>query len=110
MREQKDLYALVKAAKVAVFPSEREGFGAAVLEALACEVPVVTTSAPDNLSQHLAARSARGYVCEPSAAALADTMQSVLAQPTAQADVVDAWLADYSWDTVASTVRKALAI
>jgi glycosyltransferase involved in cell wall biosynthesis len=110
VREQKDLYALVKAAKVAVFPSEREGFGAAVLEALACGVPVVTTSAPDNLSQHLAARSARGYVCEPSALALADALQSVLAQPTAPADVVDVWLADYSWDEVASTVRQVLAI
>ena len=30
VREQREVYALVKAAKVAVFPSEREGFGAAI--------------------------------------------------------------------------------
>jgi glycosyltransferase involved in cell wall biosynthesis len=110
VREQKELYALVKAAKAAVFPSEREGFGAAVLEALACGVPVVTTSAPDNLAQDLAARSERGYVCEPTAVALADTLQSVLTQPKARADTADAWLADYTWDGVAGIVRRALAI
>lgn len=109
VREQKDLYGLVKAAKVAVFPSEREGFGAALLEALACGVPVVTTSAPDNLSQHLAQRSARGHVCEPTALALADTLQAVIA-PSAEVDITDAWLADYGWDEVADHVRQVLAI
>jgi glycosyltransferase involved in cell wall biosynthesis len=44
--EQKDVYALMKAARVAVFPTTREGFGIAVLEAIACGLPVVTTSAP----------------------------------------------------------------
>ena len=48
--EQKDVYALMKAARVAVFPTSREGFGIAVLEAIACGLPVVTTSAPDNLA------------------------------------------------------------
>jgi glycosyltransferase involved in cell wall biosynthesis len=33
----------ISAADVVVVPSEREGFGLAVLEALACEVPVVAT-------------------------------------------------------------------
>jgi glycosyltransferase involved in cell wall biosynthesis len=68
--EQKDVYGLLKAARVCVFPSAREGFGIAVLEALACGVPVITTSAPDNLARHLVQRSARGTVCEASAAAL----------------------------------------
>ena len=53
---QKELYSLVKAAKVFVSLSAREGFGLAVLEAIACGIPVLTTSAPDNLAQHLVAR------------------------------------------------------
>ena len=81
--EQKDLYSLVKAARVAVFPSAREGFGIAVLEAIACGIPVVTTSAPDNLAQHLVARSAAGIVCAPSAAAIADALRMLLRRHTA---------------------------
>ncbi len=61
VREQKQVYELVKAAKVFVFPSAREGFGIAVLEALACGIPVITTSAPDNLAQHLVARTTFRY-------------------------------------------------
>lgn len=114
VREQKDVYALVKAAKVAVFPSAREGFGAAVLEALACGVPVVTTSSPDNLSQHLVSRSSRGHICEPSAAALADTLKGLLADSALQSDHVvgneDSWLADYSWEAMTNQIARALRI
>jgi glycosyltransferase involved in cell wall biosynthesis len=109
VREQKELYALVKAARVAVFPSEREGFGAAVLEALACRVPVVTTSSPDNLSQYLVAQSARGRVCEPTPAAIARAVRSVLADRTRQVPL-DSWLDDYSWDNIAGRVSGALRI
>jgi glycosyltransferase involved in cell wall biosynthesis len=110
VREQKDVYALVKAAKAAVFPSEREGFGAAVLEALACQVPVVTTSSPGNLSQHLVAQSARGRICAPSADALADALRAVLGDVTVQPDNVDSWLEQYSWDATATRVAQALRV
>ena len=52
--EQKELYALLKSARLFVSLSVREGFGMAVLEAIACGLPVLTTSAPDNHAQHLA--------------------------------------------------------
>jgi glycosyltransferase involved in cell wall biosynthesis len=110
VREQKEVYALVKAAKVAVFPSEREGFGAALLEALACGVRVLTTTSPDNLSKHLAARSARGYVCEPSPVALADTLKRLLVDADFRSDHEEAWLQDYSWDSAVSQVLQALEI
>lgn len=110
VREQKELYSLIKAAKVAVFPSEREGFGAAVLEALACGIPAVTTSAPDNLSQHLVKLSDRGYVCEASAAALADTLKNLLIGEDAQSPEAEEWLSDYSWDAIAVRVASALQI
>jgi glycosyltransferase involved in cell wall biosynthesis len=110
VREQKEVYALVKAAKAAVFPSDREGFGAAVLEALACGVPVVTTSSPDNLSQHLAKRSVRGHICEPSPAAIAKTLKPLLAETATGSGLVDDWLSDYTWDAMADQVANALGI
>ena len=112
--EQKDVYALMKAAKVFVFPSAREGFGIAVLEALACGLPVVTTLAPDNLAQHLASRSSGGIVCDPSAPAVAAAVQRMLAQRGSHsgdnAGTDESWLAEYSWETAADRVAKALAV
>lgn len=110
--ERKDVYSYIKAAKVFVLPSAREGFGIAALEALACGVQVVTTSAPDNLAQHLVARSARGIVCHPSASAIADSVKRLLAEPPiisgGRARDTDAWLTEYSWEAVADKVALAL--
>jgi glycosyltransferase involved in cell wall biosynthesis len=111
--EQKDVYSLIKAARVAVFPSAREGFGIAVLEAIACGVSVVTTSAPDNLAQHLVARSAAGTVCGPSAQAIADSIQVVLTDPHGTQDepaAQETWLNEHGWDFAADQVARALGI
>ena len=112
--EQKDVYALMKAAKVFVSPSVREGFGIAVLEALACGLPVVTTSAPDNLAQHLAARSSRGIVCDPTAPAVTAAVKSALGNCRAESNfdsgnrLAEPWLEEYSWETAADRVAEAL--
>jgi glycosyltransferase involved in cell wall biosynthesis len=112
--EQKDVYALMKAARVAVFPTTREGFGIAVLEAIACGLPVVTTSAPDNLAQYLVAQSASGVVCAPEAEAIADAVRLLLVQPEDQAAGMpadrDEWLAGHSWDAAADQVAKVLGL
>ena len=109
---EKELYSFIKAAQVFVFPSEREGFGIAALEALACGVPVVTTSAPDNVAQYLVAKSRRGMVCEPTAAALAATVRKLLARPnqisSPTADNEDGWLNHYTWDAMALQVAGVL--
>ncbi len=106
--EQHHLYALIKAAKVFVFPSAREGFGIAVLEALAAGLPVVTTSAPDNLARHLAARSSGSIICDPSAPALAAAARRALAGCGSPSGDGESWLAEYSWETTARRVAEAL--
>jgi len=112
--EQKDVYALIKAARVAVFPTSREGFGIAVLEAIACGVPVVTTSAPDNLAQYLVQRSAKGVVCAPTAMGIADALRGLFAQCDSRAAAVpaarDAWLAEHGWDAAADRVADVLGL
>lgn len=107
--EQKDVYALLKAGRIFVSLSAREGFGIAVLEALACGLSVVTTTASDNLAQHLVARSSSGRLCEPSVQAIADTLQGLLDEPSpeiSQATHSEPWLADYDWEVMAEHVSN----
>ncbi len=113
--DQIELYSLVKAAKLFISLSLREGFGIAVLEAIACGVPVLTTSAPDNLSQKLVERYSRGTVCEPTADAVADAVEALLDQgqdrlPRSGGDDdpldSDPWLADHDWAAMTEILAK----
>jgi glycosyltransferase involved in cell wall biosynthesis len=102
--EQKEVYALVKSSRLFVSLSAREGFGMAVLEAIACGIPVLTTSGADNLAQHLVARYSRGVVCEPALDAVAAAVEGTLAESGEQSDDryrTDSWLADYEWAAMA---------
>jgi glycosyltransferase involved in cell wall biosynthesis len=113
VRDQKELYGLIKSGRLFVFPSAREGFGIAVLEAIACGLPVITTSAADNLARHLVAQSSSGIVCDPSATALAQAMQRLLTEPNCRSEEDrdgGSWLAQYDWRATAVTVAKALLI
>jgi glycosyltransferase involved in cell wall biosynthesis len=107
---QDALYSLLKAGRVFVFPSEREGFGIAMLEALACGLPVVTTWAPDNLARHLVSTAARGVVCEPSAPAIAKAVTGVLAQrrDVAGGQPLEAWLREFHWGSVTDRIAEAM--
>jgi glycosyltransferase involved in cell wall biosynthesis len=99
--EQKELYSLIKASKLFISLSVREGFGIAVLEAIACGTPVLTTSAPDNLAQYLAMRYSRGSVCGTSVVEITDAVENILAQPApADSSSTDSWVAEYSWETM----------
>jgi glycosyltransferase involved in cell wall biosynthesis len=104
------LFAALKAARVAVFPSEREGFGIAVLEALACGVPVVVTDAPDNLAQHLVVHAGDlGTVCRRSPDAVAVAIEAMLDAPLGDLpDATERWLRGYDWDSIRDTVADAL--
>lgn len=109
--DQSELYGLLKSAKVFVAPSAREGFGIAVLEAIACGLPVVTTSAPDNLAQYIAAKSARSVICDADAESLADTLKGIVGswEGDISADQgEDTWLEEYTWEATASEVMRAL--
>jgi glycosyltransferase involved in cell wall biosynthesis len=108
--EHAEVIARIKAARCFAFPSEREGFGIAALEAIACGTPVITTSAPDNLAQSLVQRSSAGTVCEPTAAALAQAIDQQLSAPPRVAGPIDSWVHDYDWDTTAESVLRALGV
>jgi len=107
--EHAEVFALVKAAQVFVFPSLREGFGIAPLEALACGTKVVTTSHPDNQARHLVARSRRGYICEPTAAALASGIEKALSDALQDSEATETWIGEFDWSAVAGEYADALA-
>jgi glycosyltransferase involved in cell wall biosynthesis len=106
--EDTEVFALMKAAQVFVFPSIREGFGIAPLEAFACGTAVVTTSHPDNQARHLVVRSRRGHVCEPNAAALAAAIELALADPSGRGGPPETWIEEFDWSAVADQYSDAL--
>ena len=111
--EQKELYALLKSARLFVSLSVREGFGMAVLEAIACGLPVLTTSAPDNHAQHLVRDYSRGTVCEPGLDTVTAAVGGLLAGPDGPAPgpdgPADSWLAGYDWPAIAQKLAGVYA-
>ncbi len=68
----------IKASKVLVLPSSREGFGMVVVEAFACEVPVVTIRAKYNAAQGLVENGVDGLVTEPEDKEIAKAVQKII--------------------------------
>ncbi len=108
VHDQAEVFALMKAAKVFVFPSTREGFGIAPLEALACGTRVITTSHIENQARHLVARSDRGYVVDATAEALAAAIKTALREADGRERPAEPWIQEFDWDAVAESYRDAL--
>lgn len=77
LEHSSDVFSHMKASKVFVSPSTREGFGITVLEAYACGLPVVTVNHKDNAAQYLVS-SDTGIVCDLSPKALASSIDTIL--------------------------------
>lgn len=62
--EYEEMISYMKASKIFVFPSTREGFGIVVLEAMACGLPVITVSHPMNAAVELIKDGQNGFICK----------------------------------------------
>lgn len=103
-----DVYAYMKASKLFVSPSTREGFGITILEAIACGLSVVTVKHKDNLAQYLV-NSETGIVCELSAKDIAASIDTLLKEPLAPGShTSDA--ASYDWSRQAADLEKAYGL
>ena len=103
-----DVLAAMKGATVLAFPTVREGFGMVALEALACGTPVVTSGHPDNHARQLVTDGVNGFVCDPTAQAMADRLVQVIDGAPAMRAAATATGLDHSWDTMAAAMAKAV--
>lgn len=78
IEDNNDLYSTMKASKMLVLPSVREGFGLVVVEANAAGIPVITTSHQNNAAKDLIDEGVNGLLVEPEAASLADGIIHIL--------------------------------
>ncbi len=76
--DESELYACIKAAKMLVLPSEREGYGLVVAEAQACGTVPVVLHGRDNASVDLIENGETGIIAEANANRLADAIGVLL--------------------------------
>ena len=105
---QKELYALVKAAKVLVYPSRHDAFPLVVLETLACGTPVVAYGIPavkSNFPANVVKRVPVGDFKQMAAEAL-EIIENQDLRETLSREAT-AFTAQYSWGNVASAEVEA---
>jgi glycosyltransferase involved in cell wall biosynthesis len=99
------------AARIAVHPSEREGFGLVPLEAMAAGLPVVHCRSQESAVSELVRDGVEGLMTAPSAAALAAGIRELLTdEPRRQrlAEAARRRAAEYSWSRLAAEYERLL--
>ena len=109
---EEDVWSWLRAARVFVCPSDREGFGLAVAESLALGTPVVCVDHPRNHSTRLIDDGVTGSVVRPGDPdALADAVAHWLDVRTVHADVSASFRgshANLDWDASAGVLADLL--
>jgi len=104
---EEDLPALYSAATFFVYPSQYEGFGLPVLEAMACGTPVITS----NISSLPELAGNAALLIDPTnPAELAAVMRYLCNEPTLRADLQARGLAQVKQFSWAKTARQTLAV
>jgi glycosyltransferase involved in cell wall biosynthesis len=75
------VYALMKAARILVMPSVREGFGISVAEAQACGTVPIVVHSPMSAAAALVEDGVDGLLCDPTPESLAGAIAALLADP-----------------------------
>ncbi len=97
-----EIMALMKASRVFILPSEREGFGIAALEAMACGLPLVTIDHPRNAaSAHVIPGC--GSVTRMDPHTLAEGVRSCLAGGF-DPDALASYATSHDWDRIAAEI------
>jgi glycosyltransferase involved in cell wall biosynthesis len=110
LEDHTELYSLMKASRMFVLPSVREGFGLVVVEANAAGIPVITTTHEHNAARELIIEGRNGYLANPEVKHLARQIRMVLkSQGMAPMQTVEEQFSLYRWQHAAEAVEKAWA-
>ena len=102
LKEYDEVIAILKASKVLVLPSTREGFGIVVLEAFSCGVPVVTVSSPRNAATELIDGDT-GFIVNPDARELGESIYKLITDDILRKKMslsVISKAQEYDWDKI----------
>jgi glycosyltransferase involved in cell wall biosynthesis len=105
LKEHKDLLAFMKASKVFAFPSTREGFGMAALEANATGLPVITTKHKDNATKHLIVSGINGDVVNLTSTQIAEKTMKYLTVKAKRNQYITV-AKQYDWDVKTQELIK----
>jgi glycosyltransferase involved in cell wall biosynthesis len=100
----KEVIALMKASKVFAIPSTREGFGISALEAMACGLPVVTSSDPMNAIGLLVDEKC-GAVCDPDPRDLAEKLEKMLISAGKNSGYCRRKAEAYDWEEITTSLE-----
>jgi len=95
--------AYMQAAEVFVLPSEREGFGITVLEAMAADCTVVTVFHPNSAASDVVGDY--GFVVDLSPSSIADAVRRAIEGETPERDPMDR-VREFEWEQVARRAER----
>ncbi len=104
--ESDELYSLMKASKMLVLPSIREGFGLVVVEANAAGIPVITTSHEDNAARHLIQEGSNGLLADASMRSIAEKIIKIMRNENKMQPKKD--IEKYDWPVVVQRVEQVI--
>jgi len=105
--EYDELIGNIKASRVLVLPSKREGFGIVAIESFACGKPVVTVNSKDNAAQEIVVDSVNGFVVDAEAEKLARIMEKVLDDKVLYGNLVENATREakkYGWEIIVAHI------
>ena len=104
VQNHNEVLALMKASKIFISPSVREGFGMAALEALACGLPVVTGNSPKNAVKELVTHKT-GIISDLSPDSFAEAFLTCLKNKNSMTEECKTQSMSYDWKKIVSDVE-----
>lgn len=105
-----DVYAHMKASKIFVLPSKREGFGVVAIEANASGTPVLTANFAGNAAKDLIHDGVNGYVFEPTIEGLTISLQKALKELKRLERSTLKYIQAYNWDNLSYELAGVYAL
>lgn len=108
IESHRELYGMLKASRMLVLPSVREGFGLTVIEANAAGIPVITTSHDNNAAKDLILEGVNGLLVEPNEEDIADKILQLLNRGGDMDVRRD--IEQYDWSRVVKHLEQAMGL